>query len=179
MLDGNPKMILLEVAALSAVLLLAWKFLRPPEPYLPADVAPQVAHVPTVAVPMAAPIRVYAPAAKAKLNLPAAIVAAPNKHVAAATRIKPDQHPQTVVTVVDTSTGDVETITRKEPLPWIAREHTGELQLSAGIKNGMARVGRISLREDLLQIKSFHLGAQASLDTDGQYFVGAGVGWKW
>jgi len=35
------------------------------------------------------------------------------------------------------------------------------------------------VREDVLQIKSVHLGATASLDSDRDYFVGVGVGVKW
>jgi hypothetical protein len=35
------------------------------------------------------------------------------------------------------------------------------------------------LREDLLQVKALHLGLNASLDTDGAWFVGVGVGYRW
>lgn len=171
-MKGNFLPIILVVAC---VALAAWVLSRPS----PWQIAPPLENVPKVSVQMAAPIKVYAGVSKAKLNLPAAILAAPNKHIADATRVKPDQRPQTIVTVVDSETGDVETIIRKEPLPWIARQQTGEMRIDSGIKNGARRVGRISLTQDVLQIKALHLGMRASLDTDGQYFVGVGVSWKW
>lgn len=124
-------------------------------------------------------VPVYTAPAKQKLKLPDEIKDDPNKYVLTSARLPKDTHPQTITTVIDAQTGEVQTFTRREPLPWLAVEQTGELRLDYGIKNGFERVGRITLREDLLQVKTLHLGVHATLDTDGAWFAGAGVGWQW
>lgn len=124
-------------------------------------------------------LRVYAPQAKKKLNLPDPIQQDDNQYVLASTTLKHDYLPQTVTTVVNSETGESTTITRREAYPWLAAQQTGEIRLDYGIKNGLARVGRLTLREDLIQIKGINLGATATLDTDGSAFAGAGVGVKW
>lgn len=124
-------------------------------------------------------LKVYTKPAKAKLNLPATLQQDDNQYVLASSTLKHDYHPQTVTTLVNRETGEATTITRGEPYPWLAAQQTGEIRLDYGIKNGGVAVGRLTLREDLLQVKGVNLGAGASLDTDGAVFVGAGVGFKW
>lgn len=124
-------------------------------------------------------VPVYTAPAKKKLNLPPAIHDDPNKYVLTSTKLPNDTHPHTVTTVIDARSGEVQTITRREPLPWLAAEQTGELRLDVGIKRGLVRVGRLTLREDLLQVKAFHAGINTSLDSDGAWFAGAGIGWRW
>jgi hypothetical protein len=72
----------------------------------------------------------------------------------------------------------VQTFTRREPLPWLRAEQTGAVSLLYGYKNGRP-IGRMMVREDLLQVKALHLTANAALDSDGQIFVGGGVSWGW
>jgi hypothetical protein len=166
----------------AALCVAAWWYFKPvPAPvdtWHPATPAPQIITVPKTAI-RPAKVSVYAPAAKSKLSLPQLIAADPAKHVLDASTIKADDHPQTIVTVIDEQTGDVQTFVRSEPLPWLAAEQRGELRFDVGVKNGLATVGRLTLREDLLQVKALHAGLNASADTDGSFFVGAGVGYRW
>jgi hypothetical protein len=179
-------MVIKKIAALVVLLLIAaacsWWYLTPPpapvDTWTAAKVAPQVTAVPKRII-HPREVKVYAQAAKANLKLPDSMRNDTAIHVLDSSRLPSDDHPQTVTTVIDENTGEVQTLVRREPLPWLAAEHRGELRLDAGIKNGLDRVWRIALREDLLQVKSLHAGINASINTDGQYFVGAGVGWKW
>lgn len=179
----SPKLIASLIAAtwIAAVVAALWWYLTPPPAqvgqWTTATTAPQIKNVPDATITPAKVI-VKAPIAKKKLKLPPEIQDDPNKHVLDAVRIKKDTHPVTVTTVIDEATGEVKTIVRREPLPWLALEQTGELRLDYGWKGGQ-QVMRLSLREDLLQVKALHAGVNLTLDSDGDYFVGAGVGWQW
>jgi len=98
--------------------------------------------------------------------------------VIGAVTVKPGERPTTVATVVDTDTGKSETITRTESYPWLAAEQRGEVRLDLGI-TPKGTAGRLSITENLLQIKAVHLGVVGSFDTSGQMFAGVGVGYKW
>lgn len=124
-------------------------------------------------------VAVYAPAAKKRLDLPAAVQDDPSKYVLGSAKLPADHHPHTVTAVIDAQTGEVQTYDRRDPLPWLAAEQTGEIRIDVGIKNGLVKVGRLSLREDLLQVKALHAGVNATVDTDGAWFAGAGIGYRW
>jgi hypothetical protein len=81
--------------------------------------------------------------------------------------------------LVNSETGESTTIYRQEAYPWFAAQHSGEIRIDYGIKRGLERVGRLSVREDIAQVKGVNLGATASVDTDMDFFVGVGVGVKW
>jgi hypothetical protein len=179
----NKKTILLLVAlALAGSALFGWNYFSPPPvpvaQWAQAKEAPQLKGVVKQNL-ITQKVAVYAPAAKQKLNLPANIQNDASQYVLSSSRLPKDTHPATVTTVLDESTGEVQTYIRREPLPWLAPEQTGELRIDVGYKNGMTRAGRLTFREDLLQVKALHAGLNASIDTDGQYFVGAGVGYRW
>jgi hypothetical protein len=164
------------------VLALAWNYLKPkPAPVgstVVAKPAPELRTVPkqTIAPPK---VSVYTPPAKKKLDLPAAVQDDPNKYVLGSAKLPSDTHPHTITTVIDAKTGEVQTYDRRDPLPWLAAEQTGEIRIDYGFKNGLVKVGRLSLREDLLQVKALHAGINAAVDTDGARFAGAGVGYRW
>lgn len=124
-------------------------------------------------------LKVYAPQAKKKLKLPDALQQDDNQFVIASSTLKHDYRPQTVTTVINSATGGSTTITRRGAYPWFAAQQTGEIRIDYGIKNGLERVGRLTVREDFIQVKGANLGATATLDTDGSAFIGAGVGYKW
>jgi hypothetical protein len=162
--------------------LVLWLFKPTPQPvdsWHPAEPDKRLSDVPRVDItPPKVPV--YTAPAKRKLKLPDEIKDDPNKYVLTSARLPKDTHPQTVTTVIDAQTGEVQTLYRSEPHPWLAVEQTGELRVDYGIKSWSGlRVVRLSLREDVLQIKSFHAGINASIDSDGAWFVGVGVGWKW
>jgi len=146
--------------------------------------AAAVAAIDKVDASMKAPVRVYKSSAKTKLALPAAVIADPDKEVVSATTIKSSERPQTVTTVIDAGTGESTTYTKFEPMPWIAVENRGEVRFDYGYKfkpNALSNstAGRFSIRQDVLAIKALHLGVNASMDTDGAAFVGAGIGYRW
>lgn len=182
-LQSNLIYIKVGIAALIAAALW-WNFKPSPAPVgtpAVAQSAPQLAHVATESIKPPS-VAVYAPAAKKNLSLPAVVQSDRHQHVLASSRLAADRHPQTVTTTIDDTTGQTTTYVTREPLPWIAAEQTGEVRIDYGYKfEGLraVRIARLSVREDLLQVKALDAGVRASLDSDGQVFVGVGVGWQW
>lgn len=124
-------------------------------------------------------ISVFTPAAKKKLALPAIVQDDPNKYVIGSAKLPKDTHPHTITTVIDEKTGGVQTYDRRDPLPWLAAERTGEVWVGYGITNGGIKVGMVSVSDELVQVKALHFGVNASLTTNGSVFAGAGVGYRW
>lgn len=143
---------------------------------VPAE-SPAVSSVPKVDI--APPVvTVYAPAAKAKLYLPKRIQEDPKQHVLTATRVAPSFRATTVAVVLDEATGASQAVERVEPYPWVGNNPSGSLSLSYGLRNDTP-VARLALTQDLIQIKAANLGGVAHLDSDGAYYVGAGVNFRW
>jgi hypothetical protein len=165
-----------------AILALAWwKFTPKPAPVgttVIAKTAPELHNAPQqgIALPN---VRVYTPPAKKALSLPTDVQDDPSKYVLGSAKLPGDTHPHTVTTVIDAKTGTVQTFDRREPLPTLAAEQHGEVRIDYGFKNNLVKVGRLSLREDLLQVKALHAGINAAVDTDGAWFAGAGIGYRW
>lgn len=189
----KSKLMPVVIGALIAFLLLGAVYLylnrtpptaAPDAVAVPAAVAPQVAIIPTVRITPKQPIKVYTSPAKTRLQLPAEIVADENKSVIASSRIRADDRPQTVTTVLDTATGESKTYVKQEPLPWLAFDTRGEAGIYAGLKNGQP-TARLQLRQGVLQVKAVHIGGIASLDQPlsgpvrADYFVGVGVWAQW
>lgn len=170
------------IAALLAVGAIIFNFTQSARPpvgtTVPATRAPELNKVPKQDI-TPPKVAVYKPPAKKKLALPPEVQDDPNKYVLDSTRLPNDTHPHTVTTVIDAHTGEVQTYDRRDPLPWLAAERSNELRLDYGIKRGFDRVGRLSYRVDLLQVKALHAGITAAIDSDGEYFIGVGVGWRW
>jgi hypothetical protein len=164
------------------VLALAWNYFRAkPAPIgsvVIAKPAPELKNAPKQDI-MPPKVSVYTPPAKKKLDLPADVQDDPNKYVLGSAKLPADTHPHTVTTVIDAKTGEVRTYDRRDPLPWLAAEQTGEIRIDYGYKTGLVKVARISLREDLLQVKALHAGINVAIDTDGAWFAGAGIGYRW
>jgi hypothetical protein len=166
---------------LLAVYALWWHFTPPTAPVgatVLAKPADELKGAPTQIITLPK-VKVYTAKAKKPLGLPADIQGDTKKYVLGSAKLPSDHHPHTITTVIDANTGDVQTYDRRDPLPWLATEQTGEIWIDYGVKNAGVKVGRISLRKDLLQVNALHAGINAALDTDGLFFVGAGVGWKW
>lgn len=175
----------LIAAAVIAVLAIAYFALRPtPAPvgtHVEAAPAPAIARVKTEKVEVAAPITVYKPEAKKKLNLPKPIQQDPGQQVVASTKVGGDDRPHTVTTLLDTRTGEFTTLDRADPLPWVSVKSRTELGAFYGIKDGRDTV-RIQARHDFLQVKALNVSAQASADFAGgdvDSFVGVGVSIRW
>jgi len=80
--------------------------------------------------------------------------------------------------LIDSKTGESTTVEQALPKPWLSAESKSEIRLDYGIKNDLARVLRLSARMDLIQVKSLHAGVNASVDSDGTFFAGGGIGYK-
>jgi hypothetical protein len=166
---------------LLAGVLLVYNFWPRPAPEqgvsVPAVVAPEAKKSQTVAVPVKA-VQVFPKKLKTALNLPASVVASKTEQVVSAAKIRPDDHPHTVTTTIDTSTGIARSYDRVDALPWMAPDTHGAVALLAGFKDGK-QIERLTLTQSLLDIKALRLQADATLDSDRQWFAGAGIAWRW
>lgn len=124
-------------------------------------------------------VQAYTAPVKKNLGLPADVQDDPNKYVLGSARLPADTHPHTITTVIDSKNGSVQTFDRRDPLPWLSAEQTGEIRIDYGFKNNLAKVARLTLREDLFQVKAFHLSFNASIDGDRAWFAGVGIGYRW
>ena len=177
----NP---LLVAVALGSVLFSTWLYFKPqPMPVGVHVEAPPSKIIRGVEkeVVATAPIKVYKPAAKKKLNLPATIQADEDKHVVASTTTPNDERQHTVTTVIDKNTGESVTYDRVEPLPWIGVATKSEVGAYVGLKNGEAAI-RVEGKQEVLQIKSVRIGLIGSVDVTQSgvdSFVGIGAWARW
>ena len=143
-----------------------------------APPAKQIIGTPMQIVDAPKGVTVYTAQAKTKLKLAPSIQSDPNQQVISANQVKPDLHSQVVITIFNPSTGQSKTIARRDPYPWLAPEHTGNVWLGYGLSRGQ-RTMVISATEELLQVKALHFGVNALIMTDGAVFAGGSVGYKW
>ena len=127
------------------------------------------------------PVIVYKERAKDKLGLPTAVVAASEQRVLGATQVNPNERPTTVSAVLNTTSGDTTFYQRLDPLPWFALETRRELGLAYGFKKDDAggAVARLFGKVDLVQIKMIRAGLLGNVDSDGDWYAGAGVSLRW
>lgn len=129
-------------------------------------------------------VRVYEGSAKIKLNLPEAIAQDPAEQVFASTKVKADDHPQTITTTINTDTGEATSLVRRDPLPWLAWDDHGEAGVYGGIKNGTA-TARLEVKQGIFQVKAVHVGMVGTLDQPLQgglstdYYLGVGAWYRW
>jgi hypothetical protein len=173
--------LLAAVLAVCGVFAIWWTW---PAPSIPAGATVIAAPAKEVKseIPTAAPapkvIYVYRDAVKAKLKLPETVLDDARQQVVASSKVKEDERPHTVTTTVDLDTGKFTTFDRSDPLPWFATSLRGEVGLAYGLRNGKT-IGRVYAQQDIAQIKAVHVGAMATLDTDGQWFAGVRAGYRW
>ena len=171
------------LAAVLGVVLAAVYITFKPEPMppgiqLPATPAPELKREETVPVATDS-VRVYKPAVKQKLHLPAHVQADTQQHVVASTRTPNDDRPHTVTTTLDTSTGEFTTYDRAEPLPWLAvstRQHFG---VYVGALNGEQALA-VTARQEVLRVKGLKvegIAIGALSQTERAAFVGVGASW--
>lgn len=145
---------------------------------VPAKPARETARSPTVKMPAPKTVMMYPNEVKRRLKLPESVVSRPEVQVAAASRIESDNHPHTITTVLDTQSGRFETFDRRDPLPWLARDASGFAGVAYGLKNGLPG-GRIFINQNLIMVKSIGISGRAELDTDGDWFAGLAVAYRW
>jgi hypothetical protein len=125
---------------------------------------------------------------KGGLKLPQAIVADESERVLASSETEAfDDHPKRITTVLNETTGEVETYETKLALPWIAWDDHGQLGAYGGIKNGEPTI-RIEAQQGIFSVKAVHFGAVATVDqaynppageTGTDYYVGVGAWYRW
>lgn len=178
------------VAGASALFLL-WGWMRPdPAPVsvaVPAIPAPEVAKTPKVETPVAfKSVKSYPKTAKRKLGMPVATQADDNKQVLEAVQIPADDRTQTVSCIQDTQTGETEIYVRRDLLPLIAADYSGDAGLYLGLMNGAPAL-KLEARQSFLTMKAIHFGVTGSLvqpigglAMPPSTFVGGGIwgGWK-
>lgn len=154
-----------------------WRGITHDDPSVPAKVAPELRDAPTAKVKT--DVQVF-PGAKVKLSLADGLKNDPAKHVIGATKLDIDDRPRTVTAVIDEATGKTDLYVRADPLPWLAREQRGSIQLAYGYREYGDEPGfRLNAQYDLLQIKALHLGVIGSFDDNGSWFAGVGVAYRW
>jgi hypothetical protein len=178
-ISTRTKLEILTIIIAGAIMwYLATPVKQPDGIYIPAKIDPAVADVKKVEV-ACTKLEVYAPEAKQKLGLPVAEQADTNIDVLAATKVDPnDPHPKTIVSTVDIKTGKVDTEVKEDPYPWLVAENHSEVRADFGYKSSGIKVVRLSLTEEVLQVKAFHIGGNVAVDTDGTAFLGVGIGYK-
>jgi len=166
---------------LAAIAVLAWLHFKPvPQPVgapTIAKQAPQLAGVQTETIKPPSVV-VFKQTAKKKLFLPQPVQDDPHQHVLASSRIPANLHPQTITTTIDDTTGKPSTYVTVEPLPWLAVKYTGSARIDYGYR-GADRIWRLSGHQDMIQVKAWAGGISASIDSDGQHFIGLGAGCNW
>jgi len=196
--DIFNKRVLYEVAAIVIVFMLAvvaimfwFKHLQdqlnlpPVGQQVIATHAKEVKSTPKHRAPVKnASVSVYESPAKIKLDLPKPVVENEAIQVVASTQVKGDDHPQTTTTTLNLETGEFETYTRRDPLPWLAWDSHGQLGIYTGIKNGEP-TARLMAQQGIFQVKAVHFGAIATVDQplqgrfDTDYYVGVGAWYRW
>lgn len=147
-----------------------------------AGPAPEVAHAPRVGVQVKQPVKVYTGDAKAELKLPPEVQANPNEYTLSATQVRGNDRPQTVITTINTDTGESRSFTKVDPYPWFAIETRGEARLSMGYKlrGTLAEpVVRLGVGYDVVRIKALTAGVNGTVDSDGDTFLGVGISYRW
>jgi hypothetical protein len=182
------KLALISVLIMAVVVLMLREPAEPVPPVnlsVPAKPAPEVKHKPKVEKPIKTKkVKVYAPEVKKDLKLPEVVQDDPALDVIASHQVKPDDHPQTVTTLLNTETGESETYVKRDPLPWLARSDRGEVGLALGFKNAEPAV-RLEGRQELFQVKAVHFGVTGSVDQQlngaekTDWFVGVGAWYRW
>jgi len=166
----------------------------PPPPAAPVMIAPPAdfvrstlfsAAAKTTATPLKTRVvQAYAPALKQTAALPAEVQADPAQVIIATAAVAASDEPHSVITTMNTDTGIATSYLRHEPAPWLSADTRTEIALLAGFKSadfsgsGLAPVTRLSIRQNLLAIKTTRLAAVATLDSDGSWFAGAGLHYR-
>jgi hypothetical protein len=154
---------------------------------VPATPAPELAKLVKLSSPVNfKAVKTYPKAVKRKLDLPAHIQADDNKQVVEASQVPADDHTQTVTTLIDTQTGETSTFVRRDPLPLIAADYSGDAGIYLGLANGAPAL-KLEARQSFLTVKWVHLGVIGSIvqpvsgmSTPSSTFIGGGLwgGWR-
>ena len=126
---------------------------------------------------------------KRKLHLTEADVVNQDISIIAASRIKSDSHPVEVITKINKVTGETETVTVRQPLPWFEFKTSGRAGAYYGAATDLGSTVRFQAQQDLISIKAINIGIITSVDqaTDlvnqpisgTRFFGGIGAEIRW
>lgn len=154
--------------------------IAPVDVQVPATPAPEVAKAEPVSKPLkTTSVKAYPASVKNALKLPQNALDNPALDVIASTQVQADKRPQTITTLLNTETGEVETYARRDPLPWIAAQPSGQAGLFY-LQRQHGQVLQLSAQQSLVQIKGVHVGVKGSIEQPltgpGETAWAAGVG---
>lgn len=125
------------------------------------------------------PEKIYVYVSEAKKDLPDKLKDNENIHVVDGSLIPASDRQHVTTTVLDTSTGKFETVIEEKPLKWFDASRKESLRLSYGVADKVGLVGRITYTNDIFQIKAMNFGVEGSLYTNGGFFAGIGLSYRW
>lgn len=157
----------------AVVFLLAWlawlwygKQPQAPQSYLVAPPAKAVAGINKVDHPAPPRIKVIPKAEASKqLKLPAEVAFDDNKQVISTADIDAAPDGATTVTVIDTTTGESNTLVRSKPKPLLAFLRTGAAGMRYGIDTSGQQQAVLFIRQDVLRVGNVYLSATAEART--------------
>lgn len=152
---------------------------------VPATPAKEVAKAKTVSKPLkTTTVEVYPASVKGALKLPDTALDNPALDIVASTQVKADKRPQTITTLLNTETGEFKTYARRDPLPWIAAQPSGQAGLFY-LQRQHGQVLQLSAQQSLVQVKGLHLGIKGSVEQpvsgpgETAWAAGVGVWMEW
>lgn len=123
-------------------------------------------------------VKVYPPSVKAKLGLPDAVVAAPEKRVIATGKLDAAERPYTLAAVLDTGTGESEVFAKPLPRPLAGPGEHGGIGLGYGYASGGPQI-KVFAYQELLRVSALRAGARAEVDQRGEWWAGATLEYRW
>lgn len=179
----------LALAFCGVVALLAYlSWPKPTDPVTPiaeqATQLPDPIPAPTITIPEAPGkpaliAKPKTPEARKRTKLPPAIFDQPETYLMAVGALQSeDDRSYTISSVLDRRTGETTVHAVADPLPWFDFRTKGNAGVYYGIKDGNA-VLRGVVNQEAFRIKRITAGAHATLDSDGEYFIGIGAQYKW
>lgn len=108
-------------------------------------------------------VDVYPDEVKGQLKLPQSFKDDENWSVIASTQIPADRHSSTATSMINRETGETETQVKRDPLPWIGADHSGDIGVYA-LQKRDGQVWQVDGKISLFQLKALNIGAKASIE---------------
>jgi len=94
-------------------------------------------------------------------------------------RVPASDNGTSVITILDTQTGEATIVARELPAPWFALENKGQLGLWYGYNQHLLPAVQADAQWSFLRVKEGHLGLRLQGNTDSGLYAGAGLLYKW
>lgn len=124
-----------------------------------------------------APVAVHSDKAKKKLRLPKTLT--DNRDVKVLTATTLEECDKTVMTVLNTTTGESSMLVRDEPAPLFSSASLSSVGVSYGVSDSGAALWQVSGAYEVARIKAARLGIVGTVDAQGRWFAGVGVRVTW